>query len=120
MGPERTYFYKKSEPASDDRLDGKFYYVSEHRDDHGSPAHPLKAVAGKYWWVEVDRGFRLDIRSSPPEIVAWTDEGEHQTMSTAEIAQALDSGFRVRAYGGPYETWDESSRRMDLYWDAMI
>ena len=116
MGPERTYFFARS--------DGKFCRKQIPPEDGGTSegeAVPLGSFAGKFWWVEVDRGARnVDVMHSAREVVAWTKEGQHQTMSTEEIADAVDQGLPVRAFGGPFNTRDEASRRMDLYWDSVM
>ena len=120
----RSYFFTRSQPTGTDRLEGKFCRQQIPPHDGGTSeaeAIPLQSFAGQFWWVEVDRGaLNTDIRSSAREVAAWTKEGQHQTMATEEIADTLDKGVPVRAFAGPFATREEASRRMDIYWDAMM
>ena len=126
MGPDKsaTDFFVRSQPPGKDRLEGK-YCRKQHPTEDGGASEievvPLRLFAGQYWWVEVDRGkSHGDWTRSSLEVVAWTKDGEHQAMSTEEIADALDDGARVTAFGGPFASRQEAELRMDLYWDAVI
>ena len=67
---------------------------------------PLRRYAGQYWWVDVREKNR--------------NASIHETLSTEQIAEALDRGAGVVAIRGPYSSLKEASDRMEDYWEALM
>jgi hypothetical protein len=61
---------------------------------------PMKNLAGLYWFVEL--------------------AGEHRSLSTEEIALALESGDQARAISGPFLTMGEAEQSLERYWDMIL
>jgi hypothetical protein len=119
---EKTDFFLRSQPSGIDRLEGKYCrkrFQAEHEGPSEAEAIPLKMFAGQFWWVVVERG-DLAIGQSPRDVAGWTNEGQHQVMVTEEIADTLDNGLSVQAFGGPFVSRRQAELRLDLYCDAVI